>query len=61
MSSPTSVGVSIGLYLLTVCILKWSVQRPVAVPAWVAGAHNLVLCAGSLIMFCGTLIESIRV
>lgn len=61
MSAPASVGLSIGSYLVIVFLLRWSLKRPVAVSAWVAGIHNLSLCGGSLIMFMGAFVESMRV
>lgn len=44
---------SMGGYLLMICLLKAAVQQPLRVPTVAAASHDLILCAGSAIMFLG--------
>eukprot|EP00884_Botryococcus_braunii_P010516 jgi/Botrbrau1/19466/Bobra.0338s0086.1 len=59
-SSPAAVGLSIGSYLILVFGLRSILKHQVRVPVWITALHNLILCGWSLLLFIGTLSESIK-
>jgi hypothetical protein len=61
LSSRSALAAGVVAYLLSIGFLKSIVRNPIHVPTWIAAAHNLVLCVGSLIMFIGTAYESLQV
>ena len=61
LSSPLTAAACVLAYLMTVALLRSTVQKPTQLPTWIPAAHNLVLCIGSLVMFIGTAAESVKV
>jgi hypothetical protein len=61
LSATTWPVAACALYVLAVITLRYTIKKPLRVPAWVPAAHNLGLCWASGIMFVGCSVALARV